>query len=532
MNSLKELQEQMKEYEECILLQKQKSRSYQRNGQQDGDPLGSVTNNTLLKNQLNTKGNKFKDAILLKYVELDQQKFMTVMFDYSNRELKQLVQNTAWISYNTLIQRFLFKYDTYLINAFRDKFRPYSKIEMIESGRSAVSKASAPVLSNHHQPVGQNKTLPVLNLISFQTEGKDWIGLQVNFNKQLYKVLSGCNAVRYHRPSRLFLAETGNEPIKKVIAFLKGHCELRIASSVKIQSAELLCLIFEHSYSKGHYRSCPTEYLEKMQMANYSANTIRIYHHYFFKYINYAAFSNWDDIYAADEALINRYHEKISQGGAGFSILNQSVNAIKLYYGRVLGIELDAIKLIRPRTEMKLPKVLSEQEIAGIIKSTDNLKHKCLLLLLYGSGIRIGELLNLKPEDYEHDDNRLWIRGGKGKKDRRTIINGKLKQMLEKYMAQYATEQWMFEGQYGGPYTRSSATKILKRAARKAGIKKNVSLHMLRHSFATHLLEKGTDLRYIQELLGHASSKTTEIYTFVSNKYLSEIRCPTENLDI
>lgn len=532
MNSLQELQGQIKEYEDSILLKKEKSRIYHNNRKQDYDPLGTDTSTKLANRQSHHKANIFTGAILLKYVELDEQQFMTVMFDYTNSKLKKLVENTNWISYNTLIKRYLFKYDTYLINAFRDTFQPFGKIEMMEAGRSTVYSKNEPIKLDHRQYTGQSHSLPVVNLISFQTEDKDWIGLQINFNKHLYKILSNCNAVRYHKPSRLFLAERNDESLVKVISFLKGSSELRISSSLKIKSAELLCMIYEHTHSKGHYRSCPAGYIEKMQMANYSVNTIRTYHHYFFKYINYAAFGNWDDIYAADEAVINRYHEKMSQGGAGFSILNQSVNAIKLYYSRVLGIEFDAIKLIRPRTEMKLPKVLSEKEIARIIRSTDNLKHKCLLLLLYGSGIRIGELLNLKPEDYEIDDNRLWIRGGKGKKDRRTIINGKLKLILEKYMARYATKEWLFEGQYGGPYTRSSATKVLKRAAQEARIKKSVSLHMLRHSFATHLLEKGTDLRYIQELLGHASSKTTEIYTFVSNKYLSEIRCPTENLDI
>lgn len=531
MNSLKELQEQIKEYEGSIQLKADRSRAHRSSGIFSNKIRDGHRPKNPVDEGKQTMADQFS-GILLRYVELDDQRFMSVMFDYTNPGLKKLIENTSWISYNTLIKRYLFKYDTYLINAFRDTFQPFGKIEIAEAGRSAACDTQEAISPKHEQVKSQYRSLPVVNLIRFHTEGKDWIGLQINFNKQLYKILSACNAAEYHKPSRLFLVKTDNESLVTVITYLKEHCELRIASSLKINNAKLLCLILEHTYAKGQYRTCPAVYIEKMQMANYSMNTIRTYHHYFFKYVNYPAFSNWDDIYAADEALINRYHEKMSQGGSGFSILNQSVNAIKLYYRRVLGIEFDAIKLIRPRTEMKLPKVLSEEEIAGIIKSTENLKHKCLLLLLYGSGIRIGELLSLKPEDYEPNDNRLWIRGGKGKKDRRTIINGKLKLILEKYLERYATKEWIFEGQYGGPYTSSSATKILKRAALRAGIKKNVSLHMLRHSFATHLLEKGTDLRYIQELLGHASSKTTEIYTYVSNKYLSEIRCPTENLDI
>jgi site-specific recombinase XerD len=533
MNSLKDLQDWVKEYEESVEAKSQRSMAPLDHMNFSNTQPESYHPKKMSNDGQQTEDKKFSDAILLRYMELDGEKYMAVIFDYTNWKLKKLIERTSWISYNSVVKKYLFKHDTYLINAFRDTFHPFGKIELLQTGQSAGRHDNEPAKPDHDaQDIGKYHALPIVNLINIHLEGRDWIGVQINFNRSLYKLLIACKAVTYHQPSRLFLAEKDHVSLAAVISFLKGSCELRISSSIEIKKAGLLCMIFEHTYSKGQYRSCPVEFLEKMLMANYSMNTIRTYHHYFFKYINHPAFGTWDDIYVASEAMINRYHEQMTQEGASFSTLNQSVNAIKLYYRWVLGIELDAVKLMRPKSETKLPKVLSEEEIGRIIKSTENLKHKCLLMLLYGSGIRISELLSLKPEDYEPNDNRLWIRRGKGKKDRRTIINGKLKLILEEYMTKYAPEQWIFEGQYGGPYTSSSATKILKRAAWKAGIKKNVSLHMLRHSFATHLLEKGTDLRYIQELLGHASSKTTEIYTYVSNKYLSEIRCPTDNLDI
>jgi site-specific recombinase XerD len=532
MNSLKDLQDQVKEYEERIQpnFQHPKSRWGKMNFRNTQPE--SYQPNKSSGNGQRPDTDKFSDAILLRYMELDGEKFMTVMFDYTNVKLKKLIEKTGWISYNSVVKKYLFKQDSYLINAFMDTFEPFGKIELLQTGQSAGRHDRETLEPDPDQHTGKYRALPIVNLINIHLEGRDWVGVQINFNRTLYKLLLACKAVTYHKPSRLFLAKKDRASLAAVISFLKGSCELRISSSIEIKNAGLLGMIFEHTYSQGQYRSCPVVFLEKMLMANYSMNTVRTYHHYFFKYINQPAFGTWDDIYVASEAMINRYHEQMTQNGASFSTLNQSVNAIKLYYHRVLGIELDGVKLMRPKSETKLPKVLSIKEMGRIIKNTENLKHKCLLMLLYGSGIRISELLNLKPEDYEPNDNRLWIRRGKGKKDRRTIINGKLKVMLEEYMAKYAPVKWIFEGQYGGPYTSSSATKVLKRAARKAGIKKNVSLHMLRHSFATHLLEKGTDLRYIQELLGHASSKTTEIYTYVSNKYLSEIRCPTDNLDI
>jgi len=472
------------------------------------------------------------DQILLRYVELDDEHLVTIMFDYKNRKLMQHIENTRWISYNHIIKRFYFKYDKYLINAFRDTFDPYGKIEMLESSQTPVRSANIKININHSRNTAKYHSLPILNVISICIEQKKWIGLHTNFNRTLYNKLRECRKARFHEKSRLFLVEPKTDDIINVLEPLKGYCELYVASSVKIKEARLLLMIFEHKYLKGQYRSCPVDFIEKMLMANYSMNTIKTYHHFLFKYINDGNFSDWNDIISTDEALINRYHEIMSQTDVSYSTINQSISAIKLYYRWMLGVEFDNIKLVRPKGELKLPKVLSVEEINAIIKGTTNLKHQCLLLMLYGCGLRIGELVNLKIEDYDRDENKLWIRGGKGKKDRRTIINGKMKVIFEKYLEQFEPEKWMFEGQFGGPYTSSSATKILKRAARKAGIRKNVSLHMLRHSFATHLLEKGTDLRYIQELLGHASSKTTEIYTYVSNKYLNGISCPTENLDI
>ena len=472
------------------------------------------------------------DTIFLRYVELDDQKVMSVMFDYRNKSLKQLIESTRWISYNRVIRRYIFNYDKYLVNAFVDTFHPLGKIEFLETGPSKITAPKVTINLETERYVGKYKSLPILNLISITLENRDWIGLQTNFNRSLNNRLNECQRITYHQQSRLFLLKIDNDAIYEVLLHMKGFCDLRIAASIHINDAKLLSLIFEHSYASGQYRSCPTEFVEKMQMANYSMNTIRTYHHFIFKYINDGEFGHWDEICAANEEVINRYHERMTQGGVSFSTLNQSVNAIKLYYRWMLGVEFDQLKLLRPKGETRLPKVLSVKEINAIIQNTENLKHKCMFLLLYGCGIRIGELLNLRVIDYEAQDNKLWIRGGKGRKDRRTIINGKLKRILEKYMEQYAPTDWMFEGQYGGPYTSSSATKVLKRSVRKAGIKKSVSLHMLRHSFATHLLEKGTDLRYIQELLGHASSTTTEIYTYVSNKYLNEIVCPTENLDL
>lgn len=159
-----------------------------------------------------------------------------------------------------------------------------------------------------------------------------------------------------------------------------------------------------------------------------------------------------------------------------------------------------------------------------------NLKHKALLTTLYSAGLRMGELLNLRLTDIDSDHMRIWVREGKGAKDRLTVLSGHLLDLLRLYYRQYRPKTYLFEGPDGRPYSATSVRKVLRRATESAGIKKSIRPHTLRHSFATHLLEQGTNLRYIQSLLGHSSAKTTEIYTHVSSKKREEVRSPLDKI--
>ena len=210
--------------------------------------------------------------------------------------------------------------------------------------------------------------------------------------------------------------------------------------------------------------------------------------------------------------------------------INQSVNAIKLYYKGYLKREVLLEQIIRPKTAKTLPKVWSKEEVARILSCIDNTKHKSLLALLYGSGLRIGEVLKLRIEDIDSKRMRIRVLGAKGKKDRYSIIGQPVLKLLREYYKSYKPIGLLFSGQFGGQYSSTSAGKILKNAIKTSGVPKRGGLHSLRHSFATHLLEAGTDLRYIQELLGHSSSTTTEIYTHVSNKYLQQIKSPIDDI--
>ncbi len=224
-------------------------------------------------------------------------------------------------------------------------------------------------------------------------------------------------------------------------------------------------------------------------------------------------------------------NEYIIKRGLSFSYQNQVVNAIKLFFREIVRCNLDVDKLERPRREYKLPNVLSKEEVRLILNAHSNVKHKTMLSLIYSCGLRRSELLNLKPTDIDSKRNIIVIKQAKGKKDRIVPLSPKILIMLRDYYTTHKPKTWLFEGQNKNEkYDERSLSNVLKQALLKVNITKPVSLHWLRHSYATHLLESGTDLRYIQELLGHNSSRTTEIYTHVSTKNIQQIKSPFDDL--
>lgn len=230
---------------------------------------------------------------------------------------------------------------------------------------------------------------------------------------------------------------------------------------------------------------------------------------------------------------INAYISELILGkNISASQQNQRINAIKFYYEKVLGREREYYSIHRPRSEKKLPVVLSEEEVHRLLNSIENLKHRTILSLIYSAGLRISELINLRIEDIDSGRNLIFIRNSKGKKDRTTLLSQAILEMLRDYYRQYRPSDYLFQGQNGGKYSVKSIQNVFKRALKHSGIKKQATVHTLRHSFATHLLERGTDLRYIQELLGHSSSKTTEIYTHITQKGIDKIISPFDHINI
>ena len=232
-----------------------------------------------------------------------------------------------------------------------------------------------------------------------------------------------------------------------------------------------------------------------------------------------------------NEDVIIYNNNYILQNKLSASYQNQIVNAIKLFFKTIRETKIEIDKIHRPKRSKLLPNVLSKEEIKLILNAHSNIKHKTMLSLIYSCGLRRSELLHLKPADIDSHRGIVIIRQSKGKKDRIAPLSPKILEMLREYYLGYKPKMWLFEGQNENTkYDERSLSNVLKQALTKSRISKPVSLHWLRHSYATHLLESGTDLRYIQELLGHSSSKTTEIYTHASTKSLQQIKSPFDDL--
>lgn len=266
-----------------------------------------------------------------------------------------------------------------------------------------------------------------------------------------------------------------------------------------------------------------------MRSKRYSASTISVYGEAMELFLRYHHGKVPESIVNQDiVAFNNRY---ILARGLSGSYQNQFVNAVKLFYRIVQNRELDLELVHRPKREKRLPNVLGKEEVKRILDAPRNLKHRAMLSLLYACGLRCGELLALRPGDLDGNRGLLVVRMGKGRKDRVTPLSRKTLDLLREYQEAYHPRHYLFEGQKEGEmYDARSLQNVLKQSVSAAGIGKPVTLHWLRHSYATHLLEAGTNLRYIQEILGHSSPKTTQIYTHVSTAGLQCVVSPFDSL--
>ncbi|MBT6995498.1 tyrosine-type recombinase/integrase [Candidatus Woesearchaeota archaeon] len=270
------------------------------------------------------------------------------------------------------------------------------------------------------------------------------------------------------------------------------------------------------------------EYLEKleyrMKLKGFSLKTVKSYKYnikQFLKFIN----KNPEKVSKED---IESYFTNLIDNGYMSASIRLNYASLKFFFTFVIPKNIDFVRIDTPKKKKQLPKVLSKKEIISMIDNTKNLKHKLMIEVLYSSGLRVGEAVKLKIKDIDAERNLIRVNQGKGSKDRQTILSEKLKSDLLKYLCTKRDNEIYLFSKKENHIVLKTAQKIVDNAAKKAKLNKKVTPHMLRHSFATHLLEDGVDIRYIQKLLGHSRLETTQIYTHVANNDLRNIKSPLD----
>lgn len=356
--------------------------------------------------------------------------------------------------------------------------------------------------------------------------------LSFEYDIDLISIIKNIDDARWSSTLKCWHIPDNADMVSKLISMLKGKAFLHYASlkhekkSVPIPDETIPVHLPDQ---KDEDKVKIEEFRKWMIHKRYSDSTINTYTGMLGQFFRFIKPKDSSEINSDD--MVRFVNEYVIPRGLSYTFQNQVINAAKLFFRHVYKTDLDVETFERPRREHRLPNVLSKEEVKLIIEVSTNTKHRVMLSLIYACGLRRSELLNLKPVDIDSQRGVLLIRQSKGKKDRIVPVSEKLVGILREYYKRYKPERYLFEGQVKGEqYSASSMQKVLKEACIKAGIRKPVTLHWLRHSYATHLLESGTDLRFIQELLGHRSSKTTELYTHVSVKSIQKIKSPFDDL--
>lgn len=273
-----------------------------------------------------------------------------------------------------------------------------------------------------------------------------------------------------------------------------------------------------------------SEYSKILNLKNYNESTIKTYQQHFKRFLNY--FNGTDP----EEILFDEIRQYIlylvEEKKCSASVQNNTINAIKFYYNTVLDKPIEDFYIPRPRRAKTIPKILNESEVSRILISIEDLRDKCMIFLIYSAGLSPSEVIYLKITDIDSDKMRIFISSAKGNKDRYVILSDKLLKLLREYFKKYRPRKWLFENYSGIQYSKRSLQKAFQLAVKKSGINKPATLTIMKNSFAVHLLEKGVDVRYIQQILGHKHSKTTMKYLRVSKRDLSAIQSPLDSLDI
>ena len=472
--------------------------------------------------------------LFLNRINLEGTKCIKLFF-YDNADIRTRISQNEWIQYSMELGAWYTAEYGNTIAIIQDVFDDIAIVNLskLDWKKLEVSRNNIGTVANY-KDLKLRTGFETLTLFPYLLDAKPIIGFKHHFDKKYYREVLESGFFEFHRANKVWEIKAQSYQMFNVLSFLTERFTVKLNKELRISDLNLRRLLLEQSYIKDYdFKSCPLEFLVHLQSHNYSDSTLITYHNLVIRFLNAFKGKSLNDInrFGVDE--MNHYHQIWNQRSEpGPSTINQSVNAIKMYY-KVMGKKTLLLEqVLRPLRNKVLPTVYSKEEVQGIVNQLENPKHKAMLFLIYSAGLRISELINLQKEDLLRDRGLLFIRKSKGRKDRYTKLADNALVLIDLYLKEMMPKVYLFEGQYGGRYSTTSIRNVLNEAKRKAGIQTKGSVHTLRHSFATHLLENGTDLRYIQELLGHESSRTTEIYTHVSTLNLSKITSPGDLIKI
>ena len=360
-------------------------------------------------------------------------------------------------------------------------------------------------------------------------EDVNYIGLQFMTDTVIEVLVKELKDCRYSDALRIYFIPNTKKDLDALFALFKGvawvDCRyfFEHTRSKQLNEERDVSWVQKRTLAPA-LRTCPESYINKLVIKKYANNTIKVYVCCFERFINYFS----EDLDTLTVQDIRTYLRYLADQDSSNSYINQAINSIKFYFEVVLGMPHAYYDVERPRKQTKLPVVLSKEEVKRMLAGTKNLKHKCIIGLLYSSGMRRSELLDLKLDAIDSSRMVIHIKDAKGNKDRYTLLSSTILEDLRRYFKAYRPDNYLFESPKKTSYSGSSVGIIVRDAGRRAKITKRVTAHTLRHSFATHLLEAGTDIRYIQMLLGHNSTRTTEIYTHIARNSFETIKNPLD----
>jgi integrase/recombinase XerD len=350
--------------------------------------------------------------------------------------------------------------------------------------------------------------------------------MQFAYDAEITRIVRTIPGSRYTKTYKGWHCELNKDLLSMILEKLSPHAQVTYKMEELFPDKLVPATAQQHMHAESFFYL--EKFKEQMLTRRYSTMTIKNYLHVLKTFLQHYRDKAPGEI---SQAEIDRYNfNEIVQRRQSVSYQRQFIGVMKLFYSLVPQSKIETEKLIRPRKGHHLPEVFSKEEVNAILSACKNLKHRTMLSLIYSAGLRMGEMLNMKWKNIDFERKMIRIEQAKGKKDRYVGLAERIELMLTEYKKVYPTKEYIFEGQYGGRYSARSLEQVFKKTLKRTGIEKKAVLHTLRHSYATHLLERGTNLRYIQSLLGHANPKTTMIYTHVSKGAVTSVLSPLDDL--